>query len=206
MSDWSSVTPGSKLHRQYVLSRVPDCISWSKANQMRDRCERCQTWITNGETIHWRSIQKKRERERNRRGLQWAWDIFARATQAAKQSTKVALEMLGIKVLARLSNLWILMRMGASRDGVSKRLESRRIEEREIWFQSIVTALWAELAAGKGDHVLQQQSWSVYPTTSYNYDDGDEPLWKQVYLWNRMLDEEVEQIPQTLNAAEKRVK
>lgn len=205
MSDWSSVTPGSKLHRQYVLSRVPDCISWSKANQMRDRCERCQTWITNGETIHWRSIQKKRERERNRRGLQWAWDIFARATQAAKQSTKVALEMLGIKVLARLSNLWILMRMGASRDGVSKRLESTRIgrgrnDFRVLWqLYGMNWLLEREIMCCNNRVDLYTQQPATTTTTVTN-------LCRNRCNRGTGWDEEVKKIPQTLNAAEKRVK
>ena len=47
------------------------------------------------------------------------------------------------------------MRMGASRDEASRRLERRKIEERGMWVQSIVTALWEELAAGNKDgHVL----------------------------------------------------
>ena len=37
---------------------------------------------------------KQRERERNQRGLQWAWDTFAGASQVAKQSTKDAFELI----------------------------------------------------------------------------------------------------------------
>ena len=47
------------------------------------------------------------------------------------------------------------MRMGASRDEASRKLERRKVEEREMWVQSIVTALWEELAVGNKDgHVL----------------------------------------------------
>jgi hypothetical protein len=119
------------------------------------------------------------------------------------------------------------MRMGASSDDVSRRLESRRIEEREKWVQSIVTALWDELAAGKGGdqvNVLrQQQSLSVvYPTTATTIDaTGDDaqvttttttmtilPVETGVTLETTVKgwDEQVEQILQTLDAVEKRVK
>ena len=129
---------------------------------------------------------KQRERERNLRGLQWAWDTFKGASQVAKQSTQGALELIRdawdqsssttilwfVIVILVLSNLWTLMRMGASRDEASRRLESRRVEERERWVQSIVTALWEELAAGKKGHdvlaesVLQQGVFTGYPTVT----------------------------------------
>jgi hypothetical protein len=51
------------------------------------------------------------------------------------------------------------MRIGASRDEASQRLESRKVEEREKWVQSIVTAtpLWEELASwNKDGHVLAE--------------------------------------------------
>jgi len=133
---------------------------------------------------------KKRERERNQRGLQWAWDTFEGASHVAKQSTQGALELVRdawdqsssttilwfVIVLLLLSNVWTLMRMGVSRDEASRRLESRKVEEREKWVQSIVTALWEELAAGNKDgHVLTEtvfqhreilSSTDVYPTTA----------------------------------------
>jgi len=135
---------------------------------------------------------KQRERERNLRGLQWAWDTFEGASQVAKQSTQGALELIRdawdqsssttilwfVIVILVLSNLWTLMRMGASRDEASRRLENRKAEEREKWVQSIVTALWEELAAGKkeghdvlAESVLQQQqqhrgSLTGYPTVT----------------------------------------
>jgi len=130
---------------------------------------------------------KQRERERNQRGLQWAWDTFDGASQVAKQSTRGALELIRdawdqsssttilwfVIVILVLSNLWTLMRMGASRDEASRRFEARRVEEREKWVQSIVTALWEELASGKkegsvlAETVLQhRESLAVYPTTA----------------------------------------
>ena len=114
---------------------------------------------------------KQRERERNQRGLQWAWDTFDGASQVAKQSTQGALELVRdawdqsssttilwfVIVILLLSNVWTLMRMGASRDEVSRKLELRKVEDREKWVQSIVTALWEELATGKKDgHVLAE--------------------------------------------------
>lgn len=130
---------------------------------------------------------KQRERERNQRGLQWAWDTFKGASQVAKQSTRGALELIRdawdqsssttilwfVIVILVLSNLWTLMRMGASRDEANRRLESRKAEDREKWVQSIVTALWDELSSGKKEGfvltetVLQhQESVSVYPTAT----------------------------------------
>ena len=133
---------------------------------------------------------KQRERERNQRGLQWAWDTFAGASQVAKQSTQGALELIRdawdqsssttilwfVIVILVLSNAWTLMRMGASRDEASRKLESRKVEEREKWVQSIVTALWEELATGKGhalaETVFQQHQESVstvYPTATITH-------------------------------------
>lgn len=106
--------------------------------------------------------RKKREHERNQRGLQWAWDTFDGAYQVARQSTKGALELLKdaweqststailyfVIVILVFSNLWTLMRMG-SREEVGRKKEMRKIEEREKWVQGVVTALWDELASGK---------------------------------------------------------
>jgi len=131
---------------------------------------------------------KQRERERNQRGLQWAYDTFEGAFQVAKQSTQGALELVRdawdqsssttilwfVIVILLLSNVWTLMRMGATRDEASRKLEIRKVEEREKWVQSIVTALWEELATGNKDgHVLAEtvfqhreipSSMAVFPT------------------------------------------
>ena len=137
---------------------------------------------------------KQRERERNQRGLQWAWDTFEGASQVAKQSTQGALELVRdawdqsssttilwfVIVILLLSNVWTLMRMGTSRDEASRKLEIRKVEEREKWVQSIVTALWEELATGNkdGQHVLAETVFqhreipSSTPTPIIS-DDGD---------------------------------
>jgi len=191
---------------------------------------------------------KQRERERNQRGLQWAWDTFAGASQVAKQSTQGALELIRdawdqsssttilwfVIVILVLSNLWTLMRMGASQEEASRRFESRKVEEREKWVQSIVTALWDELEAGKkeghalADSVMQhRERLSVYPTTASGtiVDGGDDaqvmtsavaaaavpdvaPVVEStaggggVEGWEK----EVEDLRQTLDAVEQRVK
>ena len=138
---------------------------------------------------------KQRERERNQRGLQWAYDTFEGAAQVAKQSTQGALELVRdawdqsssttilwfVIVILVLSNVWTLMRMGASRDEASRKLEVRKVEEREKWVQSIVTALWEELATGNKDgrvlaetvfqHRESLSSTAAYPTTIISHDD-----------------------------------
>ncbi|KAF8172875.1 hypothetical protein BJ912DRAFT_1065505 [Pholiota molesta] len=106
---------------------------------------------------------KRRERERNARGLQWAYDTFDGAFQVGMRSAKGALELIRdawdqststtilwfVIVLLVLSNLWTLLRMGSTRVEAERKLETRKLEEREKWVHSIVTALWDELEAGK---------------------------------------------------------
>jgi len=110
--------------------------------------------------------RKKREQERNQRGLQWAWDTFYGASQVARQSTTGALELIRdaweqststtilyfVIVILVLSNLWTLTRVGGKEavEGRKERKEMRKAEEREKWVQEVVTTLWDELAAGKG--------------------------------------------------------
>jgi len=116
---------------------------------------------------------KQRERERNARGLQWAWDTFDGAYQVAIRSTKGALELIRdawdqststtilwfLIVILVLSNLWTLTRMGSNTADAARKLEARKVEEREKWVQSIMAALWEEVAAGKvGPTVLLQPS------------------------------------------------
>jgi len=115
---------------------------------------------------------KQRERERNARGLQWAWDTFDGAYQVAKRSTKGALELIKdawdqststtilwfLIVILVLSNLWTLIRMGSNKADAARKLEARKVEEREKWVQSIVTALWEELSAGKDGSPMILQS------------------------------------------------
>lgn len=106
---------------------------------------------------------KRREIERNQRGLQWAWDTAMGAWKVAKESTAGALDLVGdaweqssatpilyfVIVVLIISNLWTLVMVGR-REEVGRRKEMKKIEEREKWVQSIVTGLWEELAAGRG--------------------------------------------------------
>lgn len=105
---------------------------------------------------------KTREKERNQRGLQWAYDTFEGAYNVAKQSTSGALELISdawdqststtilifVIVILVFSNLWTLTMVGR-REDVGRRKEMRKTEEKEKWVEGIVTALWEELAAGK---------------------------------------------------------
>jgi hypothetical protein len=106
---------------------------------------------------------KRREIERNLRGLQWAWDTFEGASQVAIRSTKGALELIRdaweqsssttimwfVIVALIISNLWSLILMG-SREETGRRKEMKKMEEREKWVQGVVTTLWDEL--GKQQH------------------------------------------------------
>lgn len=105
---------------------------------------------------------KNREKERNRRGLQWAYDTFEGALGVAKQSTEGAIELIRdawdqssmntilyfVIVILVISNIWTLAMMG-KREEVGRRKELKRTEEREKWVQGIVTALWDELSLKK---------------------------------------------------------
>ncbi|KIJ66525.1 hypothetical protein HYDPIDRAFT_86731 [Hydnomerulius pinastri MD-312] len=107
-------------------------------------------------------VRKARERDRNRRGLQWAYDTFDGAYGVAKRSTTGALELVReawdqsssttilwfIIVLLVFSNIWTLLIVG-NREEAGRRKEARRTEEREKWVQGVVTGLWEEMAAGR---------------------------------------------------------
>ncbi|KAF7331621.1 VASt domain-containing protein [Mycena kentingensis (nom. inval.)] len=110
------------------------------------------------------SENKKREVERNQRGLQWAYDTFAGAYSVAKQSTKGALELLHdawdqsssttililLIVVLVISNVWTYIRMGSAvTNGRRKEKELAKVGDQEQWVAGVVTALWDELAAGK---------------------------------------------------------
>ncbi|GLB43560.1 putative protein with domain of unknown function (DUF4782) [Lyophyllum shimeji] len=104
--------------------------------------------------------RKKREHERNRRGLQWAWDTFEGAYQVARRSTNGALELVKdaweqststailyfVIVILVFSNLWTLMRAG-SREETALRKAVKKEEERDRWVQGVVTALRDELGS-----------------------------------------------------------
>ncbi|THH01210.1 hypothetical protein EW026_g1446 [Hermanssonia centrifuga] len=108
--------------------------------------------------------RKVREKERNQRGLQWAYDTFEGAMKVAKQSTEGALELIKdawdqsssstiqyfVIVLLVISNIWTLTTMGRQEE-VGRRKEIRRTEDREKWVQGVVTALWDELTNTKAE-------------------------------------------------------
>ncbi|KAK2464892.1 hypothetical protein APHAL10511_002968 [Amanita phalloides] len=107
-----------------------------------------------GEPLSEEAEWRQREHERNRRGLQWAWDTFDGAYQVAKRSTKGALELIRdawdqsstttilwfVIVLLVISNLWTFVRIG-SREEYGRRKELRRSEDRDRWVQGVVSAL-----------------------------------------------------------------
>lgn len=109
---------------------------------------------------------KRRERERNQRAWQWAWDTFDGARGVAVSSTKGALELVRdawdqsssttilyfVIVALVISNIWTFLKIGSSVEA-GRRLEVRKMEDREKWIQGVVTALWEEMAAGKGGNV-----------------------------------------------------
>lgn len=115
--------------------------------------------ISTAEKLSSEEANKRREQERNQRGLQWAWDTFEGASQVAIRSTKGALELIRdaweqssattimwfVIVALVISNLWSLILMG-SREEAGRRKEMKKMEEREKWVQGVVTALWDELA------------------------------------------------------------
>jgi hypothetical protein len=118
---------------------------------------------------------KKREHERNQRGLQWALDTFEGASQVAKRSTWGAIELIKetweqststticifIIIVLVFSNLWTLMMVG-SREEIGRRREMLKTEAKEKWIQSVVTALWDEMAAGKGPNGVIGAAAPVY--------------------------------------------
>jgi hypothetical protein len=105
---------------------------------------------------------KEREKERNQRGLQWAYDTLEGAISVGQQSTSVAIELIRdawdqsststilyfVITFLVISNLWTIMLVGR-REEAGRRKEMRRNEERERTVHGIVTALWEELAAGR---------------------------------------------------------
>ncbi|KIK34900.1 hypothetical protein CY34DRAFT_110104 [Suillus luteus UH-Slu-Lm8-n1] len=108
------------------------------------------------------AARKAREHERNRRGLQWAYETFDGAYGVAKRSTFGALELVKeaweqsssmtilyfVIVILVFSNLWTLMLVG-QREEAGRRKEAKRIDEREKWVQDVVTGLWEEMAVGR---------------------------------------------------------
>lgn len=128
---------------------------------------------TSGEKLSSEEANKRREQERNQRGLQWAWDTFEGASQVAIRSTKGALELIRdaweqsssttimwfVIVALVISNLWSLILMG-SREEVGRRKEMKKMEEREKWVQGVVTALWDELGRQQKEVSKEGVTWS----------------------------------------------
>ncbi|KAF9535637.1 hypothetical protein CPB83DRAFT_24650 [Crepidotus variabilis] len=150
---------------------------------------------------------KRRERERNARGLQWAWDTFDGAYQVAKRSTKGALELIR-DCWDQSTSTTILCKADAAR-----KLEVRKVEEQERWVQSIVTALWDEMAQGKNQATsLVQSATSVIGEAATPIIDAiipPTPIAQDVFTPNTTLEglkAEVKQLQDTLSAMEERVK
>ncbi|KAF8195080.1 hypothetical protein BJ912DRAFT_900980 [Pholiota molesta] len=172
--------------------------------------------VSAGEKEPTEELLKRRERERNARGLQWAYDTFDGAFQVGMRSAKGALELIRdawdqststtilwfVIVLLVLSNLWTLMRMGSTRVEAERKLETRKLEEREKWVHSIVTALWDELEAGKREvarvaDTVNAQEVVVPPAPSLATDGKlDLKTWQ----------EDVANLHKTLDLVEQRVK
>lgn len=149
---------------------------------------------------------KAREKERNQRSLQWAYDTLEGAYNVAKQSTMGALELISdawdqststtilifVIVVLVFSNLWTLTKLGR-REDVGRRKEMQKTVEKEKWVQGIVTALWDELAAGKGIAALPAMTAPVA---------GDN--WREEFAnINKTLDaveDRIRRIRETLNA------
>ncbi|KAG6884689.1 hypothetical protein C0993_008940 [Termitomyces sp. T159_Od127] len=111
--------------------------------------------------------RKQREKERNQRGLQWAWDTFDGAYQVACRSTRGAIELVQdaweqststailyfVIVLLVFSNLYTLVRSGRQDEAVVRKTLRKEVE-REKLVQGVVSALWDELGASKGGPAL----------------------------------------------------
>lgn len=118
--------------------------------------------------------RKSREYERNRRGLQWAYDTIEGAFRVGKQSAEGAWELIKdawdqsssttilyfVIVFLIASNVWTLLMVG-SREEAGRRKEMRRTEEREQWVQGVVTTLWDELLATKNAGGGSGAMWSA---------------------------------------------
>jgi len=104
--------------------------------------------------------RKARERDRNRRGMQWAYDTLDGAYHVAERSTKGALELVKeaweqsssttilwfVIVSLVLSNVWTLVLVG-NREEAGRRKEMKRAEEKERWMQGVIAGVWDELTA-----------------------------------------------------------
>ncbi|KAI6136118.1 hypothetical protein F5141DRAFT_1185197 [Pisolithus sp. B1] len=104
-------------------------------------------------------VWKARERDRNRRGLQWAYDTIDGAYNVAKRSTMDAIELVKeaweqsssttilwfVIVALVFSNLWTLSLVG-KREEAGRRKEAKKAQERERWVQEVVHSIWEEMS------------------------------------------------------------
>ncbi|KIO07078.1 hypothetical protein M404DRAFT_998507 [Pisolithus tinctorius Marx 270] len=105
-------------------------------------------------------VWKARERDRNRRGLQWAYDTLDGAYNVAKRSTMGAIELVKeawdqsssttilwfVIVALVFSNIWTLALVG-KREEAGRRKEAKKAEEREKWVKEVVHSIWEEMSA-----------------------------------------------------------
>ncbi|KAL4068898.1 hypothetical protein V8B97DRAFT_1872694 [Scleroderma yunnanense] len=105
-------------------------------------------------------VWKARERDRNSRGLQWAYETFDGAYNVAKRSTVGAIELVKeawdqsssttilwfVIVALVFSNLWTLSLVG-KREEAGRRKEAKKTEEREKWVQEVVHGIWGEMSS-----------------------------------------------------------
>ena len=124
------------------------------------------------------AASKTREPDRDRRGLQWAYDTLEGTLSVGRQSATGAIELLrdawesqfsatssssssspapststilyAVIAVLVLSNIWTLTLVGKRDEATAQqRPPPRQVEEREKWVQGIVSALWQELEAGR---------------------------------------------------------
>ncbi|KAI6015635.1 hypothetical protein EDC04DRAFT_2752194 [Pisolithus marmoratus] len=150
-------------------------------------------------------VWKARERDRNRRGLQWAYDTFDGAYNVAKRSTTGAIELVKeaweqssattilwfVIVALVFSNLWTLSLVG-KREEAGRRKEAKKAAERERWVQEVVHSIWEEM--------LTRPSGSFMPVLQ----SGHPTDWKAEIVGLRealdAVEERVKVIRESLNA------
>ena len=150
---------------------------------------------------------KQRERERNQRAFQWAYDTFNGTYQVAVRSTKGALELVRdawdqsgmnttlyfVIVGLVLSNVYTYFRMQGTTTTQYQYSppypyqqyteQHKRGEDREKWIHGVVAALWDELASGKGPV-------SPHPATTPRSENPKE----EVMAIQKMLDDVEERV------------
>ena len=106
-------------------------------------------------------VWKARERDRNRRGLQWAYETFEGTYTVAKRSTMGAIELVKeaweqsssttilwfVIVALVFSNLWTLSLVG-KREEAGRRKAAKKAVEKEKWVQEVVHNIWEEMSIG----------------------------------------------------------